>query len=171
VQFISEVLKIAVAFASGQSGAISRLWAHMAQFGVAMVQSRVLPRVQAAREQGLHLWGAAFPVTRTAMLTCLAHSPPTLWLPVLCLTSEMARRRFICVYLVCKILIVCIEKVMIFSSSCLLIFFPCLIFLLDIFFIYNSNAIPKVPYTLPPPCSPIHPLTLPGPGIPLYWGI
>jgi F0F1-type ATP synthase membrane subunit a len=43
--------------------------------------------------------------------------------------------------------------------------------LLDIFFIYISNIIPKVPYTLPPPCSPTHPLLLPGPGIPLYWGI
>jgi hypothetical protein len=43
--------------------------------------------------------------------------------------------------------------------------------LLGIFFIYISNAIPKVPYTLPPPCSPTHPLRLPGPGIPLYWGI
>jgi hypothetical protein len=31
-------------------------------------------------------------------------------------------------------------------------------FLLGIFFIYISNAIPKVPYTLPPPCSPTHPL-------------
>jgi hypothetical protein len=30
---------------------------------------------------------------------------------------------------------------------------------------------PKVPYTLPLPCSPTHPLWLPGPGIPLYWGI
>jgi hypothetical protein len=30
------------------------------------------------------------------------------------------------------------------------------IFLLDIFFIYISNAILKVPYTLPPPCSPTH---------------
>jgi hypothetical protein len=43
--------------------------------------------------------------------------------------------------------------------------------LLDIIFIYISNAIPKVPYTLPPPCSPTHPLPLLGPGIPLYWGI
>jgi hypothetical protein len=43
--------------------------------------------------------------------------------------------------------------------------------LLDIFFIYISNAIPKVPYTLSPTCSPTHPLLLPGPGIPLYWGI
>jgi hypothetical protein len=34
-------------------------------------------------------------------------------------------------------------------------FFPKTI-LLDIFFIYISNAIPKVPYTLPPPCSPTH---------------
>jgi hypothetical protein len=44
-------------------------------------------------------------------------------------------------------------------------------FLLDIFFIYISNAILKVPYTLPLPCSPTHQLLLPGPGIPLYWGI
>jgi hypothetical protein len=44
-------------------------------------------------------------------------------------------------------------------------------FLLDIFFIYISNAIPKVPYTLPLPCFPTHPLLLLGPGIPLYWGI
>jgi hypothetical protein len=29
-------------------------------------------------------------------------------------------------------------------------------FLLDIFFIYISNAIPKAPNTLPPPCSPTH---------------
>jgi hypothetical protein len=43
--------------------------------------------------------------------------------------------------------------------------------LLDIFFIYISNAILKVPYTLPLPCSPTHPLLLPGPAIPLYWGI
>jgi hypothetical protein len=39
--------------------------------------------------------------------------------------------------------------------------------LLDIFFIYISNAILKVPYTLAPPCSPTYPLPLPGPGIPL----
>jgi len=45
------------------------------------------------------------------------------------------------------------------------------LFLLDIFFIYISNAIPKIPYILPPPCSPTHPLPLLGPGIPLYWGI
>jgi hypothetical protein len=43
--------------------------------------------------------------------------------------------------------------------------------LLDIFFIYISNAISKAPYTLPLPCSPIHPLLFPGPGIHLYWGI
>jgi hypothetical protein len=43
--------------------------------------------------------------------------------------------------------------------------------LLDIFFIYISNAIPKVPYSLPLLCSPTHPLPLPGPDIPLYWGI
>jgi hypothetical protein len=39
--------------------------------------------------------------------------------------------------------------------------------LLDIFFIYISNAIPKVPYTLPLPCSPFHPLPLLGPGVPM----
>jgi hypothetical protein len=44
-------------------------------------------------------------------------------------------------------------------------------FLLDIFFIYISNAIPKAPYTLPPPCCPTHSLLLPDPSIPLYWGI
>jgi hypothetical protein len=43
--------------------------------------------------------------------------------------------------------------------------------LLDIFFIYILNAIPKVPYTLPMPCSPTHPRLLLGPGIPRYWGI
>jgi hypothetical protein len=43
--------------------------------------------------------------------------------------------------------------------------------LLDIFFIYISNAIPKVPYTFSLPCSPTHPLPLLGPGVPLYWGI
>ena len=35
-------------------------------------------------------------------------------------------------------------------------------FLLGIYFTYISNAIPKVPHTLP------HPLPLLGPGIPLY---
>ena len=33
-------------------------------------------------------------------------------------------------------------------------------FLLDIFFTYISNAIQKVPYTLPLPCSLTHPLLL-----------
>jgi hypothetical protein len=33
--------------------------------------------------------------------------------------------------------------------------------LLDIFFIYISNAIPKALYILAPPCSPTHPLPLP----------
>jgi hypothetical protein len=32
--------------------------------------------------------------------------------------------------------------------------------ILDIFFIYISNAILKVPYTLPLPCFPTHPLPL-----------
>jgi hypothetical protein len=48
---------------------------------------------------------------------------------------------------------------------------PFYAFLLDIFFIYISNAILKVPYTLPAPCSPTHPLPLLRPDIPLYWGI
>jgi hypothetical protein len=52
------------------------------------------------------------------------------------------------------------------------------LFLLDIFFIYISNVIPFPSFPSenplsPPvsPCSPTHPLLLPGPGIPLYWGI
>jgi hypothetical protein len=44
-------------------------------------------------------------------------------------------------------------------------------FLLDIFFLYISNAIPKAPYAPTLPCSPTHLLPLSGPGIPLYWGI
>jgi hypothetical protein len=40
-------------------------------------------------------------------------------------------------------------------------------FLLGIFFIYISNAIPKVP-PYPPPHSPTHPLSLLGPGALLY---
>jgi hypothetical protein len=43
-----------------------------------------------------------------------------------------------------------------------LLFFFLFLFLLDIFFIYISNAIPKAPYTFPSPCSPTHPLLLPG---------
>jgi hypothetical protein len=43
--------------------------------------------------------------------------------------------------------------------------------LLDIFFIYISNAIPKCPYIFPTTCSPTHPLPLLDPGFPLYWGI
>jgi hypothetical protein len=46
-----------------------------------------------------------------------------------------------------------------------------LFILLDIFFIYISDAILKVPYTLSLPCSPTHQLPILGPGIPLYWGI
>ena len=41
--------------------------------------------------------------------------------------------------------------------------------LLDIFFTYISNVIPFPGFLSP--CSPTHPLLLPGPGIPLYWGI
>jgi hypothetical protein len=43
--------------------------------------------------------------------------------------------------------------------------------LLDIFFIYISNVIPKVPYTLAQPCSPTYSLPLLGPSFALYWGI
>jgi hypothetical protein len=50
-------------------------------------------------------------------------------------------------------------------------FFFNFLYLLDIFFIYISNVIPKTPYTLPQPCFPTHPLLLLGPGIPLNWGI
>jgi hypothetical protein len=52
------------------------------------------------------------------------------------------------------------------------------LFILDIFFIYISNVIPfpgfpsKNPLShSSSPSSPTHPLLLPGPGIPLHWGI
>ena len=51
-------------------------------------------------------------------------------------------------------------------------------FKLDISFIYISNIIPFPGFPsenplFPPtsPCYPTHPLPLPVPGIPLYWGI
>jgi hypothetical protein len=51
-------------------------------------------------------------------------------------------------------------------------------FKLGIFFIYISNAIPfpsflaESPlYPSPHPAHPTYPLPLPGPGVPLYWGI
>jgi hypothetical protein len=43
-------------------------------------------------------------------------------------------------------------------------------FLLHIFLNYISNAIPKVPHTLPPTSLPTHSHIF-GPGVPLYWGI
>jgi hypothetical protein len=43
-------------------------------------------------------------------------------------------------------------------------------FLLDILFIYISNAILKVSYTISPPCSLTHTLPLLSPGVPLYIG-
>jgi hypothetical protein len=62
-----------------------------------------------------------------------------------------------------------------------LVFYHQILFLFLFFisyFIYISNVIPfpsfplKIPYPLrPSPYSPTHPLPLPGPGIPLYWGI
>jgi hypothetical protein len=48
------------------------------------------------------------------------------------------------------------------------------LFLLDNLFIYISNFkcyLESSLYPPPLPCSPIHPLPLLGPGIPLYWGI
>jgi hypothetical protein len=45
---------------------------------------------------------------------------------------------------------------LIFRRGYILTVYLFIYFLLDIFFIYISNAIPKVPYTLPPPCSPTH---------------
>jgi hypothetical protein len=66
-----------------------------------------------------------------------------------------------------------------FNHICSLLFFPSMLassfffhyyFLLGIFFIYISNAIPKVPHTLPSH-SPTHPHPILGTGIPLYWGI
>ena len=56
-----------------------------------------------------------------------------------------------------------------FECSCHFLSF--LIFLLIISFIHISSAILNVHYSLLLPCSPTHPLLLPGPGIPLYWGI
>jgi hypothetical protein len=45
------------------------------------------------------------------------------------------------------------------------IFFIFFSIFLGIFFIYISNAIPKVPYTLPTPCSPTHTLPILGPAV------
>jgi hypothetical protein len=42
------------------------------------------------------------------------------------------------------------------SFSGVLFFFHIFFFLLDIFFIYISTAIPKAPYTLPPVPQPTH---------------
>jgi hypothetical protein len=35
----------------------------------------------------------------------------------------------------------------------------------------HFKCYPEIPLYPPPPCSSTHPLLLPGPGIPLYWGI
>jgi hypothetical protein len=44
-----------------------------------------------------------------------------------------------------------------FSSGEKFTIFILFYFVLDIFFIYISNTIPKAPYTLTLPCSPTHP--------------
>jgi hypothetical protein len=63
-----------------------------------------------------------------------------------------------------------------FTSVFILPYFILFYFiLLDVLFIYISNVIsfpsypPKNPFPCPAPCSPAHPLLLPGPGIRLYW--
>ena len=70
----------------------------------------------------------------------------------------------------------CIINLLALDSS----FFSFFLFkkiLLDIFFLYISNAIPfpsflwESPLYPPKPCSLNHPLLLPGLVIPLYWGI
>jgi hypothetical protein len=53
------------------------------------------------------------------------------------------------------------------QGECAGFMFILLLLLLDIFLIYISNAIPKVPHILPTH-SPTHPLPLLGPGDPLY---
>ena len=62
------------------------------------------------------------------------------------------------------------------TKICIFKFVP--LFLKIIFFIYISNDIPFPSFAsenplspLPISWSPIHPLPLPGPGIPLHWGI
>ena len=53
--------------------------------------------------------------------------------------------------------------------------FILILFLLAIFFIYISNVIPFHSFPsknpLPPPLLPNAPTPIPGPGIPLHWGI
>jgi hypothetical protein len=46
-----------------------------------------------------------------------------------------------------------------------------IVFLLHIFLNYISNAIPKVPHTLPTTSLPTHSHFFFGPGVPLFWGI
>lgn len=58
-----------------------------------------------------------FPINTT--LTRLDHSPHPLRPPALCLTSGVARGCFVCVDLIHKILIVCIEKVVILKEKVL----------------------------------------------------
>jgi hypothetical protein len=44
-------------------------------------------------------------------------------------------------------------------------------FLIKYYLHLHFKCYPESPYTLPPHCSPTHPLPLLGPGILLYWGI
>jgi hypothetical protein len=60
--------------------------------------------------------------------------------------------------------------VLFFFSYLTFYFYFLKIFLLHIFLNYISNAIPKVPHTLPPTSLPTHSHFF-GPGVPLYWGI
>jgi hypothetical protein len=64
----------------------------------------------------------------------------------------------------------CVKYTILFSHGKMLILWS-YFYLFFFFIIYISNAILKVPYTLPPPCFPTHPLPLLGPGVPLHWGI
>jgi hypothetical protein len=45
------------------------------------------------------------------------------------------------------------------------------LFFIRYFLYIHLKCYIKVPYTLPTPCSPTHPLPLLGPDVPLYWGI
>jgi hypothetical protein len=138
-------------------------------------------------------WSISFPPQGTSSLSIDANSSshPTAHpgqAPLVCLSSLLAR--FSELYILRAWLLLCANLVVLeeivsdthsphpynHNEINILILVPWpqsfkKIFLLDIFSIYISNSIPKVPYTLPQPWSPTHPLLLLGPGVPLYWGI